>query len=81
MPAQVTTPPGFDELPVEEKIAYVQALWDIIAAEAEAAPVPGWQQALLEQRLAEARSDASVVRSWPEVQEELRTRLLAVHGR
>jgi hypothetical protein len=28
-------PPGFDELPVEEKIDYVQALWDRIAANAE----------------------------------------------
>lgn len=81
MPAQITTPPGFDDLPVEEKIAYVQALWDLIASEADALPVPGWQQALIDQRLAEARSDAAAVRSWPDVQAELRSRLLAVHGR
>lgn len=81
MPAEITTPPGFDDLPVEEKIAYVQALWDLISAEAETPPVPGWQQALIDQRLAEARSDTVSVRGWPEVQAELRSRLLAVHGR
>lgn len=81
VPAPITTPPGFDELPVEEKIAYVQALWDMILAEAETLPLPAWQQAIIDQRLAEARSDTATVRGWPEVQAEIRSRLLAVSGR
>ena len=33
-------PPGFDELPVDEKIDYLQSLWDRIAATPETVPVP-----------------------------------------
>ena len=30
-----TPPPGFDDLPVDEQIDFVQSLWDRIAATAE----------------------------------------------
>ena len=33
-------PPGFDELTVEEKLDYVQSLWDRIAADPEKIPLP-----------------------------------------
>ena len=34
-------PPGFDDLSVEEKIDYLQSLWERIAASPETIPVPG----------------------------------------
>ena len=35
-----TPPPGFDDLPVDEQIDFVQSLWDRIAATSEQVPVP-----------------------------------------
>lgn len=67
-------PPGFDELSVEEKLDYVQSLWDRIAAKPEAVPVPDWHLQVIDERLAnEAHFRAG--RSWDEFREELRTKL------
>src|SRR5687768_17508546 len=68
-------PPGFDELPVDEKIDYVQALWDRIAAEAEQLPLHEWQRQLLEERLAAHRASPDEARPWREVLDDLEGRL------
>lgn len=73
-------PPGFEDLSTEEKIAYVQALWDIIAAQPDDVPVPDWHRVIIEERLAEARSHTADVRSWSEVRNDLQARLRAVRG-
>ena len=52
---QSLPPPGFDALPVEDQIDYVQSLWDRIAATAGQVPLQDWQQALLDERLAQHR--------------------------
>ena len=44
-------PPGFDDLSVDEKIDYLQSLWDRVAATPEAIPVPGWHRDILDERL------------------------------
>ena len=44
-------PPGFDDLSVEEKIDYVQSLWDRIAASPETIPLPDWHHEILDERL------------------------------
>ena len=49
-------PSGFDELTVEDKIDYVQSLWDRIAASADQVPLHEWQRQLLEERLAAHRA-------------------------
>lgn len=64
-------PPGFDELPVEEKVLYVEALWDRIAAAPEEVSVPDWHRHLLSERLAEYQSDPKAGRPWREVRDEL----------
>ena len=71
-------PPGFDDLPVEEQIDYVQALWDRIAATPDRVPVPDWHKAILDERLAdlEANPDDSV--PWEQVRDELRAKLRRV---
>jgi putative addiction module component (TIGR02574 family) len=65
-------PVGFDDLPVEDQIDYVQALWDRIAAREEQVPVPGWHRALLDERLAECdqRRDPSTWRRRAQDEEE-----------
>ena len=66
-------PPGFDELTVDEKLDYVQSLWDRIAAKPETVPVPEWHLELIEQRL--RRNQAGVGRPWTEIRDELLARL------
>jgi putative addiction module component (TIGR02574 family) len=68
-------PPGFDELSVEEKIDYVQSLWDRIAANAEAVPVPDWHLKIINERVSRARAEPNAGRPWDEVREELRAKL------
>jgi putative addiction module component (TIGR02574 family) len=68
-------PPGFDALPVEDQIEYVQLLWDRIAATAGQVPLQEWQEALLEERLAEHRRAPDEARPWEEVIERLQERL------
>lgn len=67
-----TPPPGFDELPVEEKLDYVHLLWDRIAANPEAVPVPDWHMEVIEQRL---NREAAPARPWAEFRDEIRKRL------
>ena len=68
-------PPGFDALPVEDQIEYVQSLWDRIAATAGQVPLQDWQQALLDERLAEHHRAPDEARPWEEVIERVQERL------
>ena len=70
-------PPGFDALPVEDQIDYVQSLWDRIAANVDQVPLQQWQQALLEERLAAHRQSPEEARPWREVIERVQHRLRA----
>jgi putative addiction module component (TIGR02574 family) len=68
-------PPGFDALSVEEKLDYVQALWDRIATRPEELPVPEWHQRVIEERLAAHRADPDAARPWEQVREEVTAKL------
>ena len=68
-------PPGFDDLSVEEKLDYVQSLWDRIAAKPDAIPVPGWHRQVLNERLAAYEASPHEGRQWEEVREELLRKL------
>lgn len=61
-------PPGFDDMSVEDRIDYVQALWDRIAPNEAPVPVPGWHREVLEERLADHRASPNDGRSWEEVE-------------
>jgi hypothetical protein len=80
MAAAIEPPPGFEDLAIEEKIAYVQALWDLIILRPADVPVPEWHRAVIAERLAEARSIDAPVRSWSEVRADLHARLRAARG-
>lgn len=66
-----TPPAGFDDLPVEEQIEYVQALWDRISAHQDRIPVPEWHRLELDARLADYDADPAAGRSWEELEAEL----------
>jgi len=66
-------PPGFDELNVEEKLTYVQSLWDRIAATPEAVPVPDWHREVIDERM--NKSGTVVRRPWAKFRDELQTRI------
>jgi len=59
---------------VEEKIEYVQALWDRIAADESQVPVPDWHRELLNERLADYEADPHQGRPWEEVEADLLNR-------
>lgn len=70
-------PHGFDALPVEDQIDYVQSLWDRIAANVDQVPLQQWQEALLEERLTAHRRTPEEARPWQEVIERVQDRLRA----
>lgn len=72
-------PPGFDDLSVDEKIDYLQSLWDRIAATAETIPVPDWHRQILDERLNDLEADPAAGDSWEAVQERLRKRFDSTH--
>lgn len=55
MDAPNLPPPGFDNLPIEQRLAYVQQLWDRIASSASELPVPDWHRDEIARRLQNAR--------------------------
>jgi putative addiction module component (TIGR02574 family) len=68
-------PPGFDDLSVNEKIDYLQSLWDRIAATPESIPVPEWHREILDERLRDLEADPNAGDSWDVVQKRLRGKL------
>jgi len=66
-----TPPPGFDDLPVDEQIDFVQSLWDRIAATSEQIPVPEWHRDILRERLAAYKANPGIGRSWADVRTDI----------
>jgi putative addiction module component (TIGR02574 family) len=75
MSTNLKVPPGFDEAPKEQRIAFVQELWDRIAQDPERVPVPAEHQRILEERLKEYRANPKAGRRWSEVRDQLLTKL------
>ena len=76
MPTPVPLPPpGFDELSVDEKIDYLQSLWDRIAATPEQVPVPEWHREVLDERLKHDEANPDAGATWDVVRERLRDNL------
>jgi putative addiction module component (TIGR02574 family) len=72
-------PPGFDELSVDEKIGYLQSLWDRIAATPQTIPVPDWHREVLDERLKDLETDPGAGDSRERVQERLRKKFDTSH--
>ena len=70
-----TPPPGFDDLPVDEQIDFVQSLWDRIAATSEQVPVPDRHHDIIRERLAAYSANSGAGRSWTDVRADIARRL------
>ena len=74
--AQPTVPPpGFDDLSPDEKLGYIQALWDHFSEHPEDVPVPNWHHQIVAERVAAHRRGEVTSRPWSEIRDELLTRL------
>jgi len=68
-------PPGFDDLTAEEKVEYVQSLWDRILARPEEVPVPRWHQEIVAERLAAHLEDPDAAQPAETIFENLARKL------
>lgn len=72
MPTRIPLPPsGFDDLTADEKVDYVQSLWDRIAGDSAEMPVPDWHRAVIKQRLEDRKSSPNDVVGWKEARESI----------
>ena len=59
------------ELPPEDRLSIIEALWDSLAKEPAAVPMPDWHRDLLGQRIAEDEVDSSPGESWPDLRRRI----------
>ena len=64
-------PPGFEDLDAEEKVQYIQDLWDYVVTDSSKVPVPDWHRHILDERLAEYHAAPHEGKSWPQVRDQL----------
>ncbi len=76
MPKMVPSPPpGFDDLSVDERIDFVQSLWDRIAATPEQVPVPEWHRQVIRERLEAYQANLATGRPWMDVRADIERKL------
>ena len=64
-------PPGFEDLTPDEKVEYVQDLWDYVVADASKVPIPDWHRSILDERLAEYQAAPHGGEAWSQVRDRL----------
>lgn len=64
-------PPGFDSLTSDEQLEYVQSLWQRIASNPTAVPMPDWHMNVIEARLPDYRDTPDDGKSWDEVHKDI----------
>jgi putative addiction module component (TIGR02574 family) len=58
---------GLDRLPLDDRLAVAEALWDSVVRAAEASPLTPAQRAELERRLADSVAHPEAVTPWEQV--------------
>ena len=66
---------GIDRLPVEERLSFVEDIWDGAAADSAALPLTDAQRDELDRRLAEHEANPDDVVPWEELRESMTERL------
>lgn len=66
---------GIDRLSIEERIQVAEAIWNSFIHDVAAAPIPDWQRAELERRLADGVANPDAVRPWGDVEVDALTRI------
>jgi len=59
------------QLPVSERVALVEDIWDSIAEDSARVEVPDWHRKVLRERLVKYRGQSDVGRPWPEVRKRI----------
>lgn len=68
-------PAGFDDLPIDAQIDFVQSLWDRIATNPNQVAVPGWHRRILKERLKDLDSSPEDGVTWEELRDRLESQL------
>jgi putative addiction module component (TIGR02574 family) len=66
---------GIDQLPIEERLALVEEIWDTISADSSAVPLTDAQRTELEKRIAEDDAHPHDVVPWEQVKASTLSRL------
>ncbi|NNM01770.1 MAG: addiction module protein [Gammaproteobacteria bacterium] len=72
---KISVPREFAGASTEQRVAYVQELWDEIARYPENVPIPESHIRELEARLAEHKADPAAALPWSEVRQRLLNKL------
>jgi putative addiction module component (TIGR02574 family) len=75
MSAHLEIPPEFDVLSSDDKVAFVQKLWDRIAENPQQVQIPDEHERMLERRLAAYAANPRAGQPWNEVRDELLAKL------
>jgi putative addiction module component (TIGR02574 family) len=75
MAAKLKIPREFDEVSGDQRIAFVQDLWDRIAQDPDRVLVPNEHKQLLDERLNAYRLNPQAGRPWGEVRDQLLAKL------
>jgi putative addiction module component (TIGR02574 family) len=62
------------ELPLNEKLQIMEALWEDLRSHAEAVPVPEWHKEVLDARRKAVEAGQEPVLEWDDVKDSLGTR-------
>lgn len=66
---------GIDRLPIEERLALVEEIWDSIAADSAAVPLTEAQRAELQKRIEEDDAHPDDLASWEQIKASTLSRL------
>lgn len=72
---KISIPPDFDKASNDQRIAYVQELWDRIASDPASIPIPAHHKRVLDERLEDYRRNPQSGRPWGEVRDQLLAKL------
>lgn len=75
MSTKMKIPPEFDTVSSDERIAYVQELWDRIAQAPECLPIPEDHKRILDERLDAYEANPQPGRPWGEVRDDILKKL------
>lgn len=75
MGVKLKIPHEFDEVSGDQRIAFVQDLWDRIAQNPDRVSVPNEHKQILDERLNAYRLDPRAGKPWSEVREQLLAKL------